>query len=81
MQVTVRLFGPSADSVGAPSVDLDVPADATCAEVREALGTKYEALRRYLAVGRLAVNHAFASDTQTVCAADEIALIAMVGGG
>lgn len=81
MEFTVRLFGPSADAVGAPSVVVAVEGEATCGVLRRTLGQRYPALEPMTKAGRLAVNHAFASDAQRVRPSDEIALIAMVGGG
>lgn len=81
MEFTVRLFGPSADAVGAPAVTVAVEGEATCGSVRRTLAQRYPVLAPMVKSGRLAVNHAFAGDAQRVRPGDEIALIAMVGGG
>lgn len=77
----MRLFGPGADAVGSSSVAVSIEGEATCADLRRALGAAYPPLAPLVQAGRLAVNHAFAADGQRVRATDEIALIAMVSGG
>jgi molybdopterin converting factor small subunit len=81
MEFTVRLFGPSADAAGAPSVTVTIEGEVTCGLLRRMLGQRYPSLAPMVKGGRLAVNHAFAGDAQRVRPSDEIALIAMVGGG
>ncbi len=81
MEFTVRLFGPGALAIGASSVAVTIEGEATCAALRKALIRDHPPLAALVKGGRLAVNHAFAAETQRVRAGDEIALIAMVSGG
>ena len=82
MQVAVKLFGPAAQRVGAREVSVVLADDrATCASLRAALAEAAPALGDILPASRFAVNQEFAGDDDPVCAADEVALIAMVSGG
>ncbi len=81
MEVQVRLFGPSADALGAAHVTVRVEGEVTCLTLRTALGRDVPALTPYLDAGRFAVNHAFARESQRIRPGDEVALIAMVSGG
>ncbi len=83
MEVTVLLFGPAAMALGKDRATVSTHAATTVAELLRLLGANHAALTPYVAlgVGRLAVNHAFASSGQTIGPHDEVALIAMVSGG
>lgn len=81
MEVTVLLFGPHAGAAGARSVRVQVDQSATCDGVLAALAAQHEALRGLLAGSRIAVNARFVSAETLVTPADELALIALVGGG
>ena len=81
MQVTVKLFGPEAQAAGVRQVTVNVPAPATCADVRRALEQQCPPLATRMSNCRLALNHDFAPDNVTVTAADEVALIGPVSGG
>lgn len=81
MQLTVLLFGASADAAGATSISVSVAEGATCAELKFAIMNTRPELAPFVKAGRVAVNHAFAEDSRVVRPADEIALIAMVSGG
>ena len=80
MRLTVLLFASYADAFGGPSVELDLPDDAT-------VGTVVRALRDRPGAGRLperplvAVNQAYAPYELAVRAADEVAVIPPVAGG
>ncbi len=82
MTVLVRLFGPQAQSAGRREVVLDFPnGEISCGRVRQALAEADPRLGATLAASRLAVNHAFAADSDLVRAGDEVALIGPVSGG
>lgn len=82
MQVSVKLFGPQAQSVGERAVCIELPGAApTCADVRRALATHYPQLAAMFAASRIAVNHQFAEDSAPVQAGDEVAVIGPVSGG
>ncbi len=83
MVVQVLLFGGMARAAGKGlvAVELDGFQAPSVRQVLEALGEQHAVLRFALGTARLAVNGKFASDGDTVSASDEVALIALVGGG
>ena len=82
MRVTIKLFGPAAQRVGTREVGVTVEGErASCAAVKRALEAATPALADVIPASRLAVNHEFAGDDDTVAPGDEVALIAMVSGG
>ena len=82
MVVTVKLFGPAAQRVGAREVPLTLPGErVSCAQLRAALAAARPAIADLLPASRFAVNQEFAADEDGVSAGDEVALIAMVSGG
>jgi molybdopterin converting factor subunit 1 len=80
MTVTVLLFASYAESIGASSIDVDVPHGATVADV---LGS----VRGLPGAGSLpraplvAVNERYATGHDVVRAGDEVAIIPPVAGG
>lgn len=80
MTVTVLLFASYADAVGAPSVQLELPASST---VRDVVRT----LRALPGADRLppaplvAVNERYAGPDCVIAVGDEIAVIPPVAGG
>ena len=80
MRLSVLLFASYADALGGPTVELDLPDDAT-------VGTVVAALRERPGAGQLpgrplvAVNHEFAAYDRAIRAADEVAVIPPVAGG
>ncbi len=80
MSVTVLLFASYADALGAGSLVVDLPANATVADV-------LAELRRRPGADRLppsplvAVNQHYASPMSAVRAGDEVAVIPPVAGG
>ncbi len=81
MTIRVRLFGPAAVAAGAAEVVVRAEPGATCTQIMDALSRQQPALASLVREGRLAVNHAFAPPTAAVREHDEVALIALVGGG
>lgn len=86
MRVDVLLFGPLADSMGEDrvAVECEIAPSApgpTVAEVLAALAVRNPTFQAALSGARLAVNHAFASPEAVIGPEDEVALIALVGGG
>lgn len=82
MHLDVLLFASAADAFGAPRLALDVPDDATAAEVRAAVVlAAHECGAELPASTRLAVNHAFADGSDPVRPGDEVAVIPPVAGG
>lgn len=82
LRVKVLLFGPQALLAEADYVWVRLDGScATVASVFHALRETQPALARTLDQSRVAVNHAYATDRDTVCETDEVALIGMVSGG
>ena len=80
MTVTVLLFASYADALGMPSVTLDVPAEATVADVLANLSRR-EGASRLPPNPLVAVNQRYAGVTTRIQAGDEVALIPPVAGG
>jgi molybdopterin converting factor subunit 1 len=80
MSVTVLLFASYADALGVPSVSVDVPAEATVADVLAAIA-KQPGAAQLPAMPLVAVNQRYASRSTRVTAGDEVALIPPVAGG
>lgn len=83
MTVTIQLFGPLADLLGARAVPVELPAGApaSVAVVQQQLAWLHPSARDQIASARLAVNCTFAPADQTIGPHDELALIGMVSGG
>ncbi len=87
MHVEVLVFGQVAEIAAAPLLHVevnpagDVQHGARVDEVLRAMGEQHPSIAFALASARLAVNHAFATSDTRVHARDEVALIALVGGG
>ncbi|MEO8336278.1 MAG: MoaD/ThiS family protein [bacterium] len=80
MSVTVLLFASYADALGVPSVSVELPAEATVADVLAALAGRPGA-DQLPAMPLVAVNQRYAVASTRVSAGDEIALIPPVAGG
>lgn len=86
MRIEVLVFGPVAEVVGADRIGVECHVSAndsgpSVATVLEAIGRDHPELATALPGARLAVNHAFAPPEALVGPGDEVALIALVGGG
>ncbi len=81
MIVQVLLFGGMSAVAGKDRIDVDLGEEACARRVTEAIGEQYPSLRFALGAARIAVNSEFAAPTASVSPSDEIALIALVGGG
>lgn len=79
MDLPVLLFASWADALGATSVTLTLPADATVADVLRAAAAR--AGERALPRPLVAVNHRYAKPETPVRQGDEVALIPPVAGG
>lgn len=81
MTITIHLFAMLADQLG-PTIDVEVPADATEASVKAVVATQYPEVQQVTSNARLAVNQEFVSaGPLQLTATDEIALIPPVSGG
>lgn len=79
MELTVLLFASWAEAVGAPSVVLRLPPEATAGDVVRAAAQL--AAGRALPKPLVAVNHRYAKPDSPVRPGDEVALIPPVAGG
>ncbi len=82
MNVRVLLFATLKDAIGRGETALFIPAaEATVAQVREALAAQHPALERHLPNAVAAVNQEFAFAEDTVHDGDEVAFFPPVSGG
>jgi molybdopterin converting factor subunit 1 len=81
MKLSVRLFARARDLAGTDSINLDLPAIATVANLRRQLGATCPALAGMLPHCAIAVNDEFAEDTMIVPTAAEVAVLPPVSGG
>lgn len=80
MTVTVRFFASYADSLGVPSMSLEIGEGGTVGDVMRAVA----ALPGASTLPRsplIAVNHSYARQTDVLSDGDEVALIPPVAGG
>lgn len=80
MTVTVLLFASYADALGMPSVELELPAEATVADVLADISRR-DGASRLPPNPLVAVNQRYAGVTTPVRPGDEVALIPPVAGG
>ncbi len=80
MSITVLLFASYADALGASSLRVDLPADATVADVLARLRARPGA-ERLPPSPLVAVNQRYATAASVVRAGDEVAVIPPVAGG
>lgn len=86
MRLDVLLFGPAAQAARCDRITVDcaVAADRagpTAAEALAAIAAQHPELGFATGSARLAVNHAFAAPETVIMPSDEVALVALVGGG
>ena len=81
MTLTVLIFGPIADAAQTDRLHVRVPPNPTAGQVLSALKQQHPTLGPIPSAARLAINHAFATPDAVISADDELALIALVGGG
>lgn len=75
------VFGAAAEAVGTDRVQVSVPDGASAGDVLAAMAAAHPQLGFALPGARLAVNHRFVPPETRVSSHDELALIALVGGG
>ena len=81
MNVQVKLFAVAKQLVGSESVQVELPDEATVADLRRALADQIPVLATTLDSVVFAVNAQYASADTIVSANDEIACIPPVSGG
>lgn len=81
MIVRVKLFAVAREKIGKPSIDVELPDQATVGQLRSAIVERYPDLSPAVAHSRFAVNSHYAVDSTSIPAHAEIALIPPVSGG
>lgn len=80
MDASVLLFGITRDHVGQSAIRVPLPEGASVADLVQVLRTQYPPLQQLRSL-LVAVNGAYADDSQYLNPNDEIALIPPVSGG
>lgn len=80
MQVNILAFGIAKDIVRGSQLQLELPAGATVADLKERLCARFPDFER-LASLRVAVNSEYVENSRTLAEQDEIVLIPPVSGG
>jgi molybdopterin converting factor subunit 1 len=81
MQFTIHLFATLKDFAGTDQLTIELPENATIADVRAAVSSRNERLAQALPSAIAAVNHEYVPNDHTVTATDEIAFFPPVSGG
>ena len=81
MKVSVQLFAVARDKAGRASLEIELPEQATVADLRSAIAKECPALAPLLAASRIAVDSEYAAGQQSLAENAEIALIPPVSGG
>jgi molybdopterin converting factor small subunit len=81
MKLQVKLFAVARQWAGADSVELNVPAGATVADVRQALLARLPQLAQFGPQLRFAVSAEYADDATPIPAAADVACIPPDSGG
>ncbi len=80
MTVTVRFFASYAESLGVPSMVMDLADGATVSEVMKTV-SRLPGASKLPPAPLVAVNHSYAPPTRVLIEGDEVALIPPVAGG
>ncbi|MHC4879716.1 MAG: MoaD/ThiS family protein [Planctomycetota bacterium] len=81
MQLQIRLFARAQELAGAPSVAVDLPDQATVADLRSALGTQYPGLQPLLQHLHVAIGTDYADDSATLSESSSVTCFPPVSGG
>jgi molybdopterin converting factor subunit 1 len=82
LNVKVKLFGSTRESVGQKEVEVALDSDSsTVAELKSSLYAAYPALASGASYLVVAVNRKAADDSAKIKASDELALLPLVSGG
>lgn len=79
--ITVRLFGPAREAVGAATATVDAGPRPTAADVVAALERLHPELAGLLPRSRVAVNLSYVEASTVLSPGDEVAVLPPVGGG
>ena len=80
MKIKILAFGITRDILGGSTVEMQIPADASVADLRAALYAEYPALQKLNNLA-IALNTEYASEEQKIAERDEVVLIPPVSGG
>lgn len=81
MKTVVKLFARARDLAGSPTLELDLPEDATAADLRTLLGEQVPALQPLLSSLLIAVGNDYAAPTTRVVGRTDLAVFPPVSGG
>lgn len=81
MKLTVHLFATLKDFAGTDNLSVELPENATIADVREAVSSQNERLAQALPSAIAAVNHEYVHNDHPVRTTDEVAFFPPVSGG
>jgi molybdopterin converting factor subunit 1 len=81
MRVNVKLFAAARELAGGESIEIDLPAGATVASLREELMERLPRARGLLARSMFAIDCDYAADDKRLQPSTEIACIPPVSGG
>lgn len=81
MKITVKLFASVRQRLGRSTLEMELPAGATVADLQARLQAAYPQLRLDSGGVLLAVNLRYAPPDRVLGEGDEVALIPPVGGG
>lgn len=81
MRISVRLFASHRERLGTDRLVVDVPPEASLAELIATIAVRFPGLGDLLGGARCAVNREYAAPTTILHEGDEVALIPPVAGG
>lgn len=81
ISITVKLFAAYQDAYGQPELSLELPEQATVADVRDRLLTEHPELEPWRDLTRFGVNLQFVEPDTQLQSGDEVVLIPPVSGG
>lgn len=81
MKQRVKLFAVARQRIGREAIDVELPAAATVAHLRDGIAEQFSPLADLLAHVRFAVNSDYANDSSQIPPGADVALIPPVSGG
>lgn len=79
-KLRIRLYGRLADAIG-PEVDVDAPAEASVATVRELMVRSHPQAAHLLARSRACIGSELVADERMIAGSDELEFLPPVSGG
>lgn len=81
MKLNVQLFAAAREAAGDSPISVELPEQATVADLRASLVEGVPNLESLAKVLLVAVNNEYAADTQSLCDSDSVACFPPVSGG